>query len=564
LPSTASIGNMEGMQVKPRGRGVYQITSVGPYSGARAVVPRRRKWPWAVGLVVVAVLAALGAGRFAWPSGALASDPVALAHVARPTLGGHLRLTAHVAGGAAIPVTLRSDGTVWPKDRIEPGTHVVVQAVFTRPGWAGWLAGHTQRSTIDVVAPVPQVQTRWLSVKAGEPVQVTFNRPVTELSLKGVRPNWIPLHHAARQAVLGRLGDAGIVGVSAKTRPWEKFSAPVDVTWFPPGKPRLLVSPSQGATISLETPLRLTASVPIKKLFGPHLPWLPPTFTGSWRQTDAHTLVFRPRGYGYGLDAKVKLRLPASVTVRSGASPTRLLTWSTPTGSQLRVQQILAQLGYLPLRWSPKGKVPAATQSAQVAAAVAPPSGTFSWRYGNVPDSLRALWRPGDWNVVTRGAVMAFQSDHNLLPDGYAGRDVWQALFAAAIAGKQSSDGGYSYVIVHRAGSPQSLTLWHDGSTILTTAANTGIPRAPTALGTYPVYAHLRTTTMSGTNPDGTKYHDPGVPWVSYFNGGDAIHGFNRASYGSAQSLGCVELPFSSAERVWPYTPIGTLVTVTD
>ena len=67
---------------------------------------------------------------------------------------------------------------------------------------------------------------------------------------------------------------------------------------------------------------------------------------------------------------------------------------------------------------------------------------------------------------------------------------------------------------------------------------------------------------MSGTNPDGTHYRDPGVPWVSYFNGGDAIHGFNRGSYGSAQSLGCVELPFSEAERVFPYTPVGTLVTV--
>ena len=38
---------------------------------------------------------------------------------------------------------------------------------------------------------------------------------------------------------------------------------------------------------------------------------------------------------------------------------------------------------------------------------------------------------------------------------------------------------------------------------------------------------------MSGTNPDGSHYSDPGVPWVSYFNGGDALHGFLRASYGS-------------------------------
>src|SRR5207248_2409559 len=129
-------------------------------------------------------------GRFAWPSGALATDPVALAHVARPSLGGRLRVTAHVAGGAAVPVTVHSDGTVWPQNRIAPGTHLVVQAVFTRPGWAGWLAGHTQRSSIDVVAPVAQVRARWLSVKAGDPVRVTFTGPVTELALQGARRNW--------------------------------------------------------------------------------------------------------------------------------------------------------------------------------------------------------------------------------------------------------------------------------------------------------------------------------------------------------------------------------------
>ena len=27
---------------------------------------------------------------------------------------------------------------------------------------------------------------------------------------------------------------------------------------------------------------------------------------------------------------------------------------------------------------------------------------------------------------------------------------------------------------------------------------------------------------MTGTNPNGTKYSDPDIPWVSYFNGGDA------------------------------------------
>jgi hypothetical protein len=29
-----------------------------------------------------------------------------------------------------------------------------------------------------------------------------------------------------------------------------------------------------------------------------------------------------------------------------------------------------------------------------------------------------------------------------------------------------------------------------------------------------------------------------------------------------AQSLGCVELPLAASAEIWPYTPIGTLVTI--
>ena len=42
----------------------------------------------------------------------------------------------------------------------------------------------------------------------------------------------------------------------------------------------------------------------------------------------------------------------------------------------------------------------------------------------------------------------------------------------------------------------------------------------------------------------------------------EGIHAFNRASFGTPQSLGCVELPPAAATNVWPYTPIGTLVMV--
>ena len=200
------------------------------------------------------------------------------------------------------------------------------------------------------------------------------------------------------------------------------------------------------------------------------------------------------------------------------------------------------------------------TTAAQLAAAVDPPRGTFSWRYPNVPPELARLWQPGTYNVIVRGAIMAFQNEHGLTVDGFAGRDVWRALIADVIAGKPR-DGGYSYVYVHSS-VPQSLNLWHDGELILTSPGNTGVPAAPTQLGTFPVFEHIPVGTMSGTNPDGSHYHDPGIRWISYFNGGEGIHAFNRASFGTPQSLGCVELPLDAAAKVWPYTPIGTLVTV--
>jgi len=89
-----------------------------------------------------------------------------------------------------------------------------------------------------------------------------------------------------------------------------------------------------------------------------------------------------------------------------------------------------------------------------------------------------------------------------------------------------------------------------------------GVAGADTANGTFPVYLHYATTTMTGTNLDGSHYSDPGIPWVSYFNGGDALHGFIRSSYGYPQSLGCVEMTFNSAATMWSRTSIGTLVSV--
>jgi L,D-transpeptidase catalytic domain len=212
------------------------------------------------------------------------------------------------------------------------------------------------------------------------------------------------------------------------------------------------------------------------------------------------------------------------------------------------------------VNWQPASGTVARTPSAQAQAAVTPPAGSFNWRYPNTPHQLQAMWSPGQANVITRGAVMKFENNHLMTADGVAGPAVWHTLLAEAIAGTHVNS-GYTYVYVHRE-VPEKLTLWHDGHTVLESPANTGISGAETALGTYPVFEHIPEGTMSGTNPDGSHYNDPGIKWISYFNGGDALHNFNRSSFGTPQSLGCVELPLAASAEIWPYTPIGTLVTI--
>ncbi|MEO9180225.1 MAG: L,D-transpeptidase, partial [Acidimicrobiales bacterium] len=163
-------------------------------------------------------------------------------------------------------------------------------------------------------------------------------------------------------------------------------------------------------------------------------------------------------------------------------------------------------------------------------------------------------------NVVLQGALMNFQAVHGLAWNGGINTTTWLTLVAAVQKNKYDPT-SYDYVVVSQV-QPEKLKLYVNGHHTYTSYVNTGISAAPTQSGTYPVYVRYTVTTMSGTLPDGATYSDPGIPWVSYFHGGDALHGFLRSQYGYPQSLGCVEMPFANAAKVWPHTPIGTLVSV--
>jgi peptidoglycan hydrolase-like protein with peptidoglycan-binding domain len=345
------------------------------------------------------------------------------------------------------------------------------------------------------------------------------------------------------------------------------------------GKPaasRSTQAAAGGLTVVSETPasnstgvngassIKIQFSAPLAE--GSPLPTVTPAISGSWQGAGTSTLEFVPAA-GFDQLTHVTVQIPGGPsgvrTAGGGLLPqTQQLTFETGGYKTGRLDELLAQLGYLPLTWTAaRGvSVPAATDAAgQLAAAYDPPRGSYTWDSG-YPSNLQAFWRRGSASgLIVQGAVMSFEANNGLTMDGIAGKQVWKALLKD-VAADQKNPHGYTYALADE-GNPETLTVWHNGQIVLHSLANTGIAAAPTTLGTAPVYLRYYYQVMKGTNPDGTKYADP-VYYVSYFRSGEAVHYFPRGSYGFPQSLGCVELPWDSAKQVWPYMWYGTLVTV--
>jgi hypothetical protein len=292
------------------------------------------------------------------------------------------------------------------------------------------------------------------------------------------------------------------------------------------------------------------------------LPTIDPAIAGTWK-VQGDLLSFQPDG-AFAPGSIVTVRVPGGpggVRSVAGRALRRRVVWryGTEPGSLLRAEQILSQLGYLPITFTPVVRAVPTLDEAE-REVYFPPSGSFKWAW-DAPPTLRQLWQPGRPTVLVTGALDAFESRHELPVTGGLDPQVWSALVTAArhpYAWRDTT--GYTYALADK-NTPETLTVWHDDKVLLVSPANTGGALTPTEDGSFPVYERLASQIMSGFDPDGTPYADP-VAWVAYFNGGDAVHYIARDYYGSPQSLGCVELPYTQAEQVWPYLTIGSVVTV--
>ena len=151
-------------------------------------------------------------------------------------------------------------------------------------------------------------------------------------------------------------------------------------------------TPAPGTqNVAPNTTISLTFSAPVSLRQAP--PTLSPDIAGKWVQTNATTL-------SYALASPLIPSSQVTVTIPGGAQGLRSANGATLTSSQsvafgvaagdtLRLQQLLAQLNYLPVGFSPSGPAPSPADLAQ------DQPGTFSWRWPGLPTAAHVPVDPG-------------------------------------------------------------------------------------------------------------------------------------------------------------------------
>jgi peptidoglycan hydrolase-like protein with peptidoglycan-binding domain len=319
---------------------------------------------------------------------------------------------------------------------------------------------------------------------------------------------------------------------------------------------QLAALPSRTLTNGTE-PIAVALSAPVSPTSPP--PTLEPKVAGTWSIV-GNDEVFTPASTlepcsRYALT--VWARTASTGHSQLGKRQTIALRVACPPIAAL--QQALARLGYLGARFHPRYdvKIGNGPETRREAAehAFHPPRGALVPHPADAPPT-----KTGQLDVSTRGALEVYQADRGLQATGEPDTATWESLLYDETVNRRDAQ-PYTWVSVSES-LPETLEVHRGNHVAFTTLANTGVPGAETEQGIFPIYARYVSTTMAGEDVDGTKYDVPDVPWVNYFNGGDAVHGYPRESYGFPQSNGCVELPIEAAHTVFGMLAIGDIVEV--
>jgi peptidoglycan hydrolase-like protein with peptidoglycan-binding domain len=295
-----------------------------------------------------------------------------------------------------------------------------------------------------------------------------------------------------------------------------------------------------------------------KPATGTPRPTLTPHTAGSWSDL-GHYEVFRPVSTLEPC-ATYSMRIPAATAAarHRKLGKSRTISFQVACPGITAVQEALARLNYLP--YTLHGFVGASSVAPLTRAAAAQrayhlPHGVLRANVHGAPALV-----PGTVDPTTKGALVVFEGGHGMALGTVPTQELWTALLADETLAKRNPL-PYTWVTVTET-IPETLQVHENNRVVLSSPTNTGVPGANTQQGIFPIYIRYVSTTMIGTNVDGSHYNDPGVPWVNYFNGGDAVHGYIRPTYGVPQSNGCVELPIATAQKVYGMLALGDLVIV--
>ena len=379
------------------------------------------------------------------------------------------------------------------------------------------------------------------------------------------------LRAAAGTTVLAAAAAVLVASASGalRARNAEAATAPASVTAAAPaaGTPAALLDSTRHRAATRLTHLPVSVADPTRgvaiRLNGPPgvntpRPKLTPQTAGTWTDVGNYEF-FRPVSTLEPCTT-YSLAVPAGTVAahHRRLAQARRASFTVACPGVTAVQEALARLNYLP--YTLHGFVGASstaplTRVEAVRRAFELPQGILR---ANVPDAPPLTM--GTVDPTTTGAMEVFEGDHNLPIGTSITPQFWTELMADETIAKRNPN-PYTWVTVTET-LPETLEVHEDAKIALSTPANTGVPGAATQQGIFPIYVRYVTTTMIGNNVDGSHYVDPGVPWVNYFNGGDAVHGYPRPGYGYPQSNGCVELPISTAQTVYGMLAVGDLVIV--